>query len=63
METDATINIEKNEYYYGKYWVFGKFRTNQYLCAIGPHWWVFLIGVSILLFITYMIFSPIWSKL
>ena len=38
-EAECFNTIESNQdFYYGRYWVFGKFRTNEYLFAIGPHW-------------------------
>lgn len=49
--------------YYGAYTVFGKFRTNKYLCAIGPHWYVSILGIFLLTAISALIFYPIWPVL
>lgn len=49
--------------YYGAYTVFGKFRTNKYLFAIGPHWYVSLLGIFLLTAVSALIFIPIWPLL
>ena len=59
--TDFTSCPESCSSYYGNYLVFFKYRTSDYLITIGPHWYVSLIGFSLIGLVGGLIIVPLWS--
>ena len=48
---------------YGNYMMFFKYRSNDYICAIGPHWYVSVIGFGIIAAVGGLILVPLFNQI
>ncbi len=58
MDKSNSMIDERNSY--GRYWVFGKYKK-KYLFAIGPHWWVTVIGMGLLFMMGVGVLTIFWN--
>ena len=54
VQTQKTVS-------YGNYIVFFKYRSSDFLFAIGPHWYVSVIGFTIIALVGGIIMIPLWN--
>ncbi len=63
MDFEGLSKLSNNHVSYGRLLVLGNPRFGQFRIVIGPHWYVSIIGFSLLTLIGVAILMPLWPSL
>ena len=63
MDMDSVARLNSGHVSYGKLLVLGNSRYGKFRVVIGPHWYVSIIGFSLLTLIGIGILMPLWASL